>query len=57
MVHSYREDLTEGERYIGAVKIYRFYFSCVQCRARITFKTDPENNDYTVEAGATRELD
>ena len=52
-----KEDLTEGERHIGTVKIFRFYFKCIHCSAEVAVKTDPENFDYTVEAGATRELE
>jgi hypothetical protein len=57
MLVAFKEDLTEGERHIGAVKIFRFYFKCIHCSAEIAFKTYPENFDYTVEAGATRELE
>ena len=57
MFVAFKEDLTEGERHIGAIKIFRFYFKCIHCSAEIPFKTDPENFDYMVEAGATRELE
>ena len=57
MFVAFKEDLTEGERHIGAVKIFRFYFKCIHCSAEIAVKTGPENFDYTVEAGVTRELD
>ena len=53
---AHKEDLTAGERYIGAPKVFRFYFKCLRCRAQIIYKTGPEENHYTVKAGATREL-
>ena len=34
--------------------VYRFYMRCSACSAEITFKTDPANTGYSVEAGATR---
>lgn len=48
-----RKETVEGEEYLG-LKIYRFYFKCPICMAEITFKTDPENQDYVLEHGATR---
>lgn len=36
------------------LRIYRFYFKCPICMAEITFKTDPKNQDYELEHGATR---
>jgi len=35
-------------------QVYRFYLRCSACSAEITFKTDPANTGYAVEAGATR---
>jgi len=40
----------EGQ-YLG-IQIIRFYFKCVTCSAEFTVKTDPQNSDYVVEAGA-----
>ncbi len=34
--------------------IHRFYLRCSTCAAEITMKTDPENTDYTMEHGASR---
>eukprot|EP00891_Asterochloris_glomerata_P009449 jgi/Astpho2/9449/gw1.00145.97.1_t len=47
-----KEDVA-GETYLG-IQIFRFYWRCSTCAAEITMKTDPENTDYTVEHGATR---
>ena len=43
----------EEEDYLG-IAIYRFYYTCSNCYSQITFKTDPKNNDYTAEIGASR---
>lgn len=32
----------------------RFYIKCTRCLQEISFKTDPKNTDYEIEAGATR---
>ncbi|GIY24794.1 splicing factor YJU2 [Caerostris extrusa] len=48
-----RKETVQNEEYLG-IKIFRFYIKCPCCLAEITFKTDPENADYIVEHGATR---
>jgi hypothetical protein len=48
-----RKEDAEGENYLG-IQIFRFYFRCSKCSAEITMKTDPQNSDYTVEHGASR---
>ncbi|GFQ77970.1 splicing factor YJU2 [Trichonephila clavata] len=48
-----RKETVQNEEYLG-IKIFRFYIKCPRCLAEITFKTDPENADYIVEHGATR---
>jgi len=49
-----RKEDAAGERYLGAIQVFRFYIRCPRCSAEIAFKTDPGNSDYAVESGATR---
>lgn len=48
-----RKETVQNESYLG-LPIFRFYIKCTRCLAEITFKTDPENTDYAMEHGATR---
>lgn len=48
-----RKEDVENESYLG-IRIYRFYIKCTRCLQEISFKTDPRNTDYEIEAGATR---
>lgn len=48
-----RKEDVEHETYLG-IRIYRFYIKCTRCLQEISFKTDPQNTDYEIEAGATR---
>lgn len=48
-----RKEDVENEDYLG-IRIYRFYIKCTRCLQEISFKTDPRNTDYEMEAGATR---
>ncbi|XP_041511053.1 LOW QUALITY PROTEIN: splicing factor YJU2-like [Microtus oregoni] len=47
-----RKETIQKESCLG-LPVFCLYINCMHCLAEITFKTDPENRDYTVEHGAT----
>nr|XP_039253590.1 splicing factor YJU2-like [Styela clava] len=51
-----RKETVQDDDYLG-LRIFRFYIKCTKCVAEITFKTDPENTDYVIEHGATRNFE
>ncbi|KAJ2807037.1 Pre-mRNA-splicing factor cwf16 [Coemansia guatemalensis] len=51
-----RKEPVEGEKF-HSIQIFRFYIRCQRCAAEITFKTDPENNNYLAEEGAQRNFE
>ena len=51
-----RKETVQDEFYLG-LRIFRFYIKCPRCVSEIAFKTDLENCDYALEAGATRNFE
>ncbi|KAJ2614002.1 Pre-mRNA-splicing factor cwf16 [Coemansia sp. RSA 1365] len=51
-----RKEPVEGEKF-HSIQVFRFYIRCQRCAAEITFKTDPENNNYLAEKGAQRNFE
>lgn len=42
--------------YLGKISVWRFHVRCINCRAVIVFRTDPENQDYDIISGGTRSM-
>merc|ERR1711994_602868 len=53
--NSRKEDV-DDMNHLG-LRIYRFYIKCTACLSEISFRTDPANTDYVLEAGATRNFE
>ncbi|CAM6056482.1 unnamed protein product [Sphagnum tenellum] len=51
-----RKEDCEGETYLG-IHIFWFYFKCSRCSAELIMKTDPQNSDYIMESGASRNFE
>ncbi|KAM0029945.1 putative saf4/Yju2 protein [Helianthus debilis subsp. tardiflorus] len=54
---SRQEKVIGDETYLGIIPIFRFYIKCPHCCAKIAIKTDPQQFDYVVEAGARRNFE
>ena len=51
-----RKEDVDDMNHLG-LRIYRFYIKCTACLGEISFRTDPANTDYVLEAGATRNFE
>lgn len=48
-----KKENAQGEKYKG-IQIIRFWIKCSTCSNMMTFKTDPQNDDYAMESGGSR---
>lgn len=48
-----KKENAQGEKYKG-IQIIRFWIKCSMCSNMMTFKTDPQNDDYAMESGGSR---
>ena len=51
-----RKEDVDDMNHLG-LRIFRFYIKCTACLSEISFRTDPANTDYVIEAGATRNFE
>jgi hypothetical protein len=51
-----RKEDVDDMNHLG-LRIYRFYIKCTSCLGEISFRTDPANTDYILEAGANRNFE
>jgi len=51
-----RKEDVDDMNHLG-LRIFRFYIKCTACLSEISFRTDPANTDYVLEAGATRNFE
>ena len=51
-----RKEDVDDMNHLG-LRIYRFYIKCTACLSEISFRTDPANTDYVLEAGASRNFE
>ncbi|OAA71579.1 mRNA splicing protein Yju2 [Cordyceps fumosorosea ARSEF 2679] len=51
-----RKVTDQSQRYLN-IQIFSFHIKCTRCSAEITFRTDPQNNDYAMVSGAVRNME
>ncbi|POO03785.1 CWC16 protein [Trema orientale] len=52
-----RKEKVMGDKYLACIQKYRLYSKCTRCSAEFSILTDPQNSDYIVESGATRNFE
>jgi len=48
------KDPSKDYLYLDKISVWRFHIRCINCRAVIVFRTDPEHQDYDIISGGTR---
>lgn len=51
-----RKVTDQSQKYLN-IQIYSFHIKCTRCSAEITFRTDPQNNDYAMVSGGVRNME